>query len=383
MTHPLPQNWQKLTVKEIAPLQRGFDLPVKDIKSGDYPVVFSNGSLKKHSEFKAKAPGVITGRSGTIGKVFFIEEDYWPHNTALWVTDFKGNDPKFIYYFYCQLNPSRFSAGSGVPTLNRNDVHSYEALLPPLPEQQRIVTILETWDKAIEKLERKIELKKNVKKGLMQQLLTGTKRLPGFSGEWDEVRLGDISVMKSGGTPKSSIKEYYGGDIPWVSIADMTSSGKYINSTMRNLTKIGIENSTARTYPKGTVLYAMYASIGECSIAGTEVSSSQAILGISTNENLLNNEYLYYYLNKKKEEIKLLGQQGAQSNLNAGIVKDFKLHLPKVDEQKVIVQVLNTADTEIDFLKKQLSLLYTQKNYLLNHLITGHIRTPETMSLPS
>lgn len=129
----IPVDWEVKRVDEFAPLQRCFDLPVEKIIEGDYPVVFSNGILKHHNQFKAKAPGVVTGRSGTIGKVTFVEKDYWPHNTALWVTDFKDNEPKFVYYFYVHFDLERFGSGSGVPTLNRNDVHGQKIAVPPTP----------------------------------------------------------------------------------------------------------------------------------------------------------------------------------------------------------------------------------------------------------
>lgn len=98
----------------------------------------SNGIGGYHSEYKAKGPGVVTGRSGTIGNLHYIEADYWPHNTALWVTDFKGNNPKFIYYLYQQFDLSRFGTGSGVPTLNRNDVHDALVFVPSISEQEKI-----------------------------------------------------------------------------------------------------------------------------------------------------------------------------------------------------------------------------------------------------
>jgi len=94
-------------------LQRGFDLTNSQLKSGVYPVVYSNGINNYHSEYKVKAPGIVTGRSGTIGNVFIIEKDFWPHNTALWVTDFKGNHPKFIYYLILSLQFEKYLAGSG------------------------------------------------------------------------------------------------------------------------------------------------------------------------------------------------------------------------------------------------------------------------------
>ena len=125
----IPDGWTKKELRDIAPLQRGFDLPNKELKNGPYSVVYSNGISSHHINYKVKGPGVITGRSGTIGKVHYVEDNYWPHNTTLWVTDFKNSNPKFIYYLYSNLSLERFATGSGVPTLNRNDVHLFNALL--------------------------------------------------------------------------------------------------------------------------------------------------------------------------------------------------------------------------------------------------------------
>ena len=119
------------------------------MKEGEFPVVMSNGINGHHSEFKAKAPGVVTGRSGTIGNLHYIESNYWPHNTALWVTDFKGNIPLYVFYMYQRLNLNRFGTGSGVPTLNRNDVHDTEIHLPKQDEQTRISSFFRDLDHLI------------------------------------------------------------------------------------------------------------------------------------------------------------------------------------------------------------------------------------------
>lgn len=165
----IPVDWVVKKIENIAPLQRGFDLPANELKNGNYPVVYSNGINNYHCIFKVKAPGVVTGRSGTIGKVTFVEKDYFPHNTSLWVTNFKGNDPKFIYYLYLKIKLERFGTGSGVPTLNRNDVHSVKIPLPPLPEQQAIASALSDVDALITALELLITKMRNIKKGAMQQ----------------------------------------------------------------------------------------------------------------------------------------------------------------------------------------------------------------------
>jgi len=169
--------WEKKALLNVAPLQRGFDLPTSKLKIGPYPVAYSNGVLNFHSTAMVKGPGVFTGRSGTIGRVNYIEADYWPHNTTLWVTDFKGNFPKFVYYLYSYICFERFGTGSGVPTLNRSDVHTFSIVLPLPPEQQAIAAILSDMDAEIAVLETKLIKARHLKQGMMQELLTGRIRL--------------------------------------------------------------------------------------------------------------------------------------------------------------------------------------------------------------
>ena len=136
---PLASSWEQRKLGEVAPLQRGFDLPVSQMTPGPYPVVMSNGIGGWHSKYMVKGPGIVTGRSGTIGGLQYIERNYWPHNTSLWVTSFNGNEPRFIYWLYTSIGLERFGSGSGVPTLNRNDVHDLRVEIPcDIAEQRQI-----------------------------------------------------------------------------------------------------------------------------------------------------------------------------------------------------------------------------------------------------
>lgn len=143
-------SWEQRKLGEVAPLQRGFDLPVNQMTPGPYPVVMSNGIGGWHSKYMVKGPGVVTGRSGTIGSLHYIEQNFWPHNTSLWVTSFNGNEPRFIYWLYASLDLERFGSGSGVPTLNRNDVHDLRVRFPcDVVEQRRIGTFFSRLDHLI------------------------------------------------------------------------------------------------------------------------------------------------------------------------------------------------------------------------------------------
>ena len=163
--------WEQRKLGEVAPLQRGFDLPVSQMISGPYPVVMSNGVGGWHSKYAVKGPGVVTGRSGTIGGLQYIEGDFWPHNTSLWVTSFNGNEPKFIYWLYSSLNLERFGSGSGVPTLNRNDVHDQLIGVPcNIVEQRRIGAFFDRLDSLITRHQRKLELLRNIKKSMLDKM---------------------------------------------------------------------------------------------------------------------------------------------------------------------------------------------------------------------
>ncbi len=128
----LPQGWRMGTIGNLFELQRGFDLPSQDRIDGEFPIYASTGIAEYHNEYKVEPPCVVTGRSGTIGEVFYIDKQCWPLNTTLWVRDFKNTPSFFVYYKLKELDLGKTVSGfAAVPTLNRNDVHMMESLIPP------------------------------------------------------------------------------------------------------------------------------------------------------------------------------------------------------------------------------------------------------------
>ena len=143
--------WKSTTLGEVIELKRGYDLPKRLRVQGEVPLISSAGVSDFHSESKVTGPGVVTGRYGTIGEVFFSQQDFWPLNTTLYVRNFKGNDPKFVYYFLKTLNFEEFSDKAAVPGVNRNHVHMAEVTVPTcVSEQKAIAHILGTLDAKIE-----------------------------------------------------------------------------------------------------------------------------------------------------------------------------------------------------------------------------------------
>jgi type I restriction enzyme S subunit len=127
----IPEGWKVGRLEDVLVLQRGFDLPKGVRVEGSVPIVAATGITGFHNEAKAKGPGVVTGRSGTIGEVLYIQEDFWPLNTSLWVKEFPNSEPLYAYFLLSSLDLKQFNSGAAVPTLNRNDIHGVKVMVPP------------------------------------------------------------------------------------------------------------------------------------------------------------------------------------------------------------------------------------------------------------
>ena len=288
----------------------------------------------------------------------------------------KATEAYLLQYLLSEVGNRQITdamSGNAITRLTLSKINALTLPVPHVSEQREIAAVLSAVDALVYSLERLIAKKQAIKQGMMQQLLSGKTRLPGFNDAWASERLGDIAAMRSGGTPDSKNLAYYGGGIPWASISDMTSGGRYLASTEKTLSQRGLDASAAAVYPSDAVLFAMYASIGECSLAVGSVASSQAILGITPGKRL-SREFLYYILTFMRPLFREMGQQGTQSNLNAGMVRRFQIMLPGSREQKAIVDALSDSDAEIDALHTRLRDTRAIKQGMMQELLTGRIR---------
>ena len=366
----IPEDWEVKSLNEIAPLQRGFDLPYSQMEEGKYPVVFSNGVGAFHNAYMAKGPGVITGRSGTIGKVHYISTNYWPHNTTLWVTDFHGNDEKYVYYLFQTVPWELFNSRSSVPTLNRNDVHDTLHAIPPRPEQRRIAEALSDMDELIASLEKLIAKKKAIKQGAMQELLTGKRRLPGFSGEWRETPIKSIGEVITGSTPSRSRPEYWDGKHAWVSARDFNF--KYIANTAETVSDTG--KKECRFVPKGSILVTCIASIGLNAIAACECATNQQINSVICNPDY-DNEFVYYQICAQTSVMKAIAGQTAVPIVSKKQFEDLRIAVPpSLQEQQEIGRTLANIDSELLSFRMQLTKVREIKQGMMQQLLTGKIR---------
>ena len=195
---------------EVLTLKRGYDLPSQNRNDGSIPIVSSSGITGTHSDAKVKGPGVVTGRYGTIGEVHFIDTDFWPLNTTLYVQDFKGNDPRFVAYFLRTLNFASRSAAAAVPGVNRNDLHRIPVRCPTPSLQRRIAATLSAYDDLIENNTRRIAILEEMARRIYEEWFVRF-RFPGHEHTrmvdsdlgpvpegWDVVRLDDVLVLQRG-----------------------------------------------------------------------------------------------------------------------------------------------------------------------------------------
>ena len=169
----IPQGWEVGRLDDVLVLQRGFDLPKADRVEGSIPIYAATGVAGFHNEAKVKAPGVVTGRSGTIGEVMYVQEDFWPLNTALWVKAFPRSEPLYAFYLLSSIELKKFNSGAAVPTLNRNDIHSLEIVIPPSNLQQEFQEVASTMLKQSRTLADQIQNLRRTRDLLLPRLLSG------------------------------------------------------------------------------------------------------------------------------------------------------------------------------------------------------------------
>ena len=189
-------NWKECTLGDLITFQRGHDLPKSQMTDGKYPVVGSNGIIGYHNEYTTEAPSITIGRSGNVGNPFIVYGQTWSHNTTLYVKDFKGNDPVFVYYFLKTMDLANYAGGSAVPTLNRNHIHTLPIKVPESVGVQKKIGYY------LRLLDEKIELNNAINNNLLEQALTLYSTQ--FATFDRNGCIGDYCSIKSGFAFKSS-----------------------------------------------------------------------------------------------------------------------------------------------------------------------------------
>ncbi|EJK8928665.1 restriction endonuclease subunit S [Klebsiella pneumoniae] len=292
-------------------------------------------------------------------------------------------DWRFIYYTLqsdlVQRQIAKSAGGSTFSRINLSDIRALNIKTPAICEQDKISQILTAWDKAISVTESLLANSQQQKKALMQQLLTGNKRLLDengvrFSGEWKITKLIQMGKVVSGGTPDTNMAMYWEGDILWLTPTDVTAlTGRFVSNTSRKITPAGLLNSSAVLLPKGSLMVCTRATIGALAISTSEICTNQGFKNIIPNEGF-NIEFIYYLLQMNTNEMIKKSSGSTFLELSKKDFETLSFSCPFIKEQQKIAAVLSAADTEISTLEKKLACLKDEKKALMQQLLTGKRR---------
>ena len=260
--------------------------------------------------------------------------------------------------------------------IGQADLAKIQLALPPTAEQEAIAEALSDADALIESLEQLLAKKRQLKQGAMQELLTGKRRLPGFSGEWGIKRLDEVADILSGGTPSTTQPHLWDGEVPWCTPTDITAlnGSKYLRQTARTITAQGLKQSSAELIPANSVVMTSRATIGECAINAVPVATNQGFKNFVPFPGS-NGEFLYYLLQVKKQDF--ISLCGGSTFLEIGKTQlaTFEVCLPNARaEQTAIAAILADMDAELTALEAKLTKARHIKLGMMQNLLTGRIR---------
>jgi len=390
--------WQATTIGEQLFLQRGFDITKAEQREGTIPVISSSGVKSFHCASKVSGPGVVLGRKGVVGSVFYVHEDYWPHDTTLYVKDFKGNNPRFVYYFFQWLSPqlSNMDVGSANPTLNRNHVHPIAIHWPSVKEQESIGNTLSCLDD-------KIELNRRVNTTLEEMAQAIFKSWfvdfdPFQEGEFEESELGPIP--KGWGT--KALGEFCSLE------KGLSYKGAYLADSGVPMVNLGCVNlgggfrQEKLKYYSGEYKPRHIVGPGDLIIANTDMTAERAILGSPIIVPKLSNgdivfthhlfvfrnlilpaSYLYYYLrsNDFRERAESYANGTTVLALPSEAVERMQMIVPDAETLRLYTGIVGEILEQKELNDYQTQCLSSIRDTLLPKLMSGEIRVPEAEKL--
>ena len=362
----VPQAWNVTTLGEVATLQRGNDLPKDQRREGPYPVVGSSGVVGFHDESIAEGPGVFVGRRGSVGQVSWVDSDYWPLNTSLWVKDFHGNDRPFVYFLLRSIDLSVAAAGVSVPTLNRNLVHPLPIAVPLLPEQRAIARVLRTVQRAKEATETVLAATKQLKQSLLRHLFTYG---PVSFDQADQV---ELKETESGEVPATWMAKRFdefatlqrGKDLPrWDFKAGTVP---VIGAT----SVIGFHD-TANVKGPGVTVLRSGSSVGKPLYVDRDFWAHNVVLYV---KDFHGNDPKFVFYRLLTLGLQQFRAGVAVPTLNRNSFSGIQVAVPRLPEQRAIAASLAVVDQKMVTEASRHRSLTTLFNTLLHHLMTGNIR---------
>jgi type I restriction enzyme, S subunit len=389
----IPHGWKVVRFDDFTTLQRGKDLTKSHFKSGNIPVAGSNGVIGYHDESFVKAPGVTVGRSGSCGKVNFYAEDFWAHNTSLYVRDYHGNDERFASYLLEFLDLSRFRTGASVPTLDRNSFKELPIAVPEVDEQRRIAHVLTTAQATIEQQARLIALMRELKSALMRKLFTEGLRhekqketeIGPVPESWNISALREFAHEVTDFSANGSFAglrenvEYSDKEDYAILLRLLDHSNKfskdfvYVNKHAYDFLK------KSWLAPRSVIVSNIGARLGTVFRApnlNKPMTLGPNALVVRAGED---DDYVYYWLQSEQAQkyMKSITSVSAQPKFTKTEFRNTPVLVPDKNERGEIALFLSTVDTKIELLKEKRIVLEDLFHTLLHRLMTGQTRANE------
>lgn len=383
-------SWHTCRLGDFLTLKRGHDLPANLRQEGEVPVVSSSGITGYHSESKASAPGVVTGRYGTLGEVFYLEKDYWPLNTALYIVDFKGCHPRFAAYFLKNALKNYQSDKAAVPGIDRNVLHELKVRVPTLAIQLQIADTLWAYDNHIENNSRRIQLLEESTRLLYREWFVHLrfpgheqlKVLDGVPQGWFREPLEAICIPKDGiqtGPFGSQLhqSDYTDNGIPVVMPKDIATRRVSLQSIARIPESLANQLGRHRMQIGDTV-YGRRGDIGRRAFIGPRQDGyfcGTGCLRFRPNPAIVNPRYLFDQLGAPDTEGCIINRAKGSTmpNLSAGALKTVPILLPPKRIQDSYAEAVEPTNSLIETLAEQNQKLAQARDLLLPRLMNGEI----------
>ena len=372
-----PVEWKELGDKNVAKLSRGKVMSKQFLEEnkGEYPVYSSqtanNGEIGRISSFEYDGEYITWTTDGANAGTVFYRKGKFSITNVCGLVEINSAQllTKFVYYYLAISTKKYVSSGMGNPKLMSNVMGKIKIPILPLEIQEKIVQILDKFTDYVTELTSELTSRKKQYSFYRDKLLSFDDEV--YQVEWKTL-LEVSKKITSGGTPDRSNSLYYGGSIPWLRTQEVDF--REIYDTELAITEEGLANSSAKWIEKNAVIVAMYgATAAKVGIAKIPLTTNQACCNIEIDEDIANYRYVYYWLTYNYETLKSMGQ-GSQSNINAGIIKSFKIPVPSLEIQSRIVQVLDNFDTVCNDLNiglpKEIELRQKQYEYFREKLLT-------------
>ena len=390
----IPEDWSCAKIEDIATISMCKRIFAdQTTENGDIPF-YKIGTFGKeadayisvalYNEYRnkfsfPKKGDVLISAAGTLGRtvVYDGKDAYFQDSNIVWLDIDKNVLCNEYLNHYYRVIKWASSEGSTIARLYNGVIYATNIALPPLEEQKHIAEALSDVDSMISSLEKLIAKKKSVKQGAMQELLTGKKRLTGYTGKWNYVAIGKMTDVFSGGTPNTSIEGYWGGTIPWMSSGELNL--KIVREVAGRITDDGLKNSSTHFIPPFCVLIGL---AGQGKTRGTaayntfSLCTNQSIAAIYPNDDEFNSKYLYYVMDTQYDNLRELSSgDGGRGGLTKKLLQDYVVYIPRdVEEQKAIASILSDMDNEIETLEQKLEKTRQIKQGVMQQLLTGKIR---------